>query len=205
MMSLDHYLAFCTAAAALIATPGPMVALILSNSVERGLKGGFATVAGSAAAMLIHLALVTAGLAALLARAGDLVFWIKWAGAAYLLVLGVQSLLTKPQDGAAASSAHGRSLARMFGGAFLLSITHPKTLLFYVAFFPAFLDPTSPAGPQIALFSATFFTIALAGDSLWAVAATAARPFLARAGRWTHVATGVILIAAALAMALLQR
>lgn len=204
MISTESYLAFCAAAAALIAMPGPMVALILANSVDRGLKGGLLTVAGSATAMALHLALVTAGLAALLARAGGLVFWIKWAGAAYLLVLGLQALLKAPRT-ATTAPADAKPERRIFGEAFLLGVSHPKTLLFYVAFFPAFVDPARPAGPQIALLSATFFTIAVAGDGAWAFAASGARGVLVRAGRWTHVATGVVLIAAACAMALLQK
>lgn len=204
MISPELYLSFCAAAAAIIAMPGPMVALILSNSLERGRAGGFATVAGSAAAMLIHLALVCAGLAALLAKAGGGIFWIKWAGAAYLFVLGVQALLKKPRAQDAAPAA-AKPLPRMFGEAFALSLSHPKTLLFYVAFFPLFIDPARPATPQAILLSATFFVIALVGDSLWALAASGARGFLVRAGRWTHLATGAILIAAAVGMALMQK
>lgn len=204
MISLDLYLSFCAAAAAIVAMPGPMVALILSNSLDRGRAGGFATVAGSASAMLIHLALVSAGVAAFLARAGDALFWIKWAGAAYLFALGVQSLLKKPAT-LDISEGGAKTLPRMFGEAFLLSLTHPKTLIFYVAFFPLFIDPARPALPQFLLLSATFFTIALLGDSAWALAASGARGFLRRAGRWTHIATGLILIAASVAMALMQK
>lgn len=204
MPSLDLYLSFCAAAAAIIAMPGPMVALIVSNSVERGRAGGFSTVAGSATAMLLHLALVCAGLAALLAHAGGALFWIKWAGAAYLFALGVQALLKKPTPADDAARAQ-KPLSRMCGEAFLLGISHPKTLLFYVAFFPLFIDPARPAPAQVILLSATFFVIALVGDSLWALAASGARGLLERVGRSVHIATGLILIAAALGMALMQK
>lgn len=204
LIALDHYLAFSAAAAALIATPGPMVALIFANSLERGLRGGIATVAGSAASMVIQLSLVTAGLAAVLARVGDFVFWIKWAGAAYLFVLGVQSLLKRPAAPGAPSSG-GKSVRRMFTESFALSMTHPKSLLFYVAFFPAFLDPARPATPQLALLSATFFAISICGDSLWALAAAGARGAVRRAGRWPDVISGVVMIAAGAGLALMER
>jgi threonine/homoserine/homoserine lactone efflux protein len=204
MISFELYLSFCAAAAAIIAMPGPMVALILSNSLDRGRGGGFATVAGSASAMLIHLALVSAGVSALLAHAGNALFWIKWAGAAYLFALGVQSLLKKPTTLSAAARSV-KSLRRMFVEAFLLSLTHPKTLIFYVAFFPLFVDAGRPALPQFLLLSATFFAIAVVGDSLWALAASGARGVLTRAGRWTNIVTGLILIAAALGLALMRK
>ncbi|MBY0420923.1 MAG: LysE family translocator [Parvularculaceae bacterium] len=205
MIFPENYPAFCAAAALLIATPGPMVALILAGSVARGAKGGFTVVAGAAAAMLVHLALVTAGLAALLARAGDALFCIKWAGAAYLFVLGAGALLKTPVPPGATSASGEKSLARIFGEAFLLGVSHPKTLLFYVAFFPAFVDPARPATPQVALLSATFFVIAVIGDSAWAATAASARPLLARAWRRTPRVSGVVLILAAIALALMQK
>lgn len=203
MIAPQVYFSFCAAAAAIVAMPGPMVALILANSLDRGRAGGFATVAGSAAAMLIHLALVSAGVSAVVARAAHALFWIKWAGAAYLLGLGVQALLQRPKA-PEARARRSKSLRRMFGEAFVLALAHPKTLIFYIAFFPAFIDPSTAALPQFVLLSATFFTIAVIGDSLWALAASSARGILARAGHWTNIVTGFILIAAALGLALMQ-
>lgn len=199
-MTLEAWLGFAAASAALIAIPGPMVALIIANTVDRGLIGGLATVAGSAAAMSIHLALVCGGLAALLAQAGEALFWIKWAGALYLFALGLQSLLKKPAPIDAPARAPA-TLRGRFAGAFALSITHPKTLAFYIAFFPLFIDASRPALPQAALLSATFFVVALVGDGLWALAASSMRGPLQRAGRWTNIATGLILILAAIGMA----
>ncbi len=199
-MPLDLYFGFAVASALLILMPGPMVALIVSNSVNHGLKTGLLTVAGSAAAMIVHLIGVCVGLAALLASLGGAFFWLKWAGAAYLFYLGVRALLAGSKQAAAFEGA-GKSVNRTLVEAFLVALTNPKTLLFYAAFFPLFIAPDRPALPQLALLSATFLAIACVLDCGWALMASRARPMLVRAGRWTNRVTGGVLILAAAGLA----
>ncbi|MEE2690064.1 MAG: LysE family translocator [Pseudomonadota bacterium] len=203
-MPLDLYLGFAAASAALILMPGPMVALIVSNSVNHGLKTGLLTVAGSGAAMFVHLIGVCAGLATLLAAMGSAFFWLKWAGAAYLFYLGVRALRSKPKDISAPEGA-GKSVNRTLVEAFLVALTNPKTLLFYAAFFPLFISPDRAIVPQLALLSATFLVIACALDCGWAMTASRARPLLVRAGRWTNRVTGGVLILAAAGLAAARR
>lgn len=203
-MSPELYLGFVAATALLILMPGPMVALIVSNSVNHGLRTGLLTIVGSAAAMVIHLAGVCAGLATLLAAMGSAFFWLKWAGAVYLFYLGVHALMT-PAKVPDAPEAPKKSAQRTIGEAFLVALTNPKTLLFYAAFFPLFIAPDRPALPQLLLLSATFIVIACVLDSGWAIMASRARPMLMRAGRWTNRVTGGVLILAAASLAAIRK
>lgn len=203
-MPLDVYLSFAAASALLILMPGPMVALIVANASSGGLRPGLLTVAGAASGLAIHLIAVCLGLAAILASLGEAVFWLKWAGAAYLFYLGLSAILAKaPAFGAGAAPA--KSARRIFTEAFLVQLSNPKVLIFYAAFFPLFLDPSRPALPQLLLMSATFLMIEIALDSAWALGATRARPLLSRAGRWGNRVAGGVLIAAAAGVALSRK
>ncbi|MBB5517815.1 LysE family translocator [Amphiplicatus metriothermophilus] len=198
-MSPELYLAFIAASALLMLTPGPTVALIVANSVDHGARAGLSTVAGSCAAMILHLAFVCAGLSVLLASFSAAFFWLKWLGAAYLFWLGLRALLASAPS-AAAAARPAKSARRAFVEAFFVALSNPKALAFYAAFFPLFVAPDRPAGPRLLVLSATFLAVAAALDSGWALGASRARPFFARAGRWgTRIAGGVLIAAAALA------
>lgn len=199
-MPLELYLAFVAATVVLILTPGPMVALIVANSVAHGLRSGLLTVAGSSAAMALHLVAVCAGLASLLAAAGGAFFWLKWLGAAYLLYLGLRTIFTCPSR-LDADAPPAKSDRRTLIEAFLVALSNPKVLIFYAAFFPLFIAADRPLAPQLFILSATFLGVAAVLDCGWALTATKARPFLARAGRWGNRLTGGVLILAAAGLA----
>ena len=204
-MSVELYLAFVAASALLILTPGPMVAFVVGTTLSRGLRHGLIAVAGSLLAAAIHLAVVGLGLAAVLKIASDAFFWLKWAGVIYLIYLGVKALRAPTESLEADARAALYSARRTFAEAFLVNFTNPKTLLFHGAFFPLFLSPAAPLGPQLALLAATFLVICGALDCCWALSASRARPFLARAGRWRHRITGGVLLSAAAGLALVRR
>lgn len=204
-MPLDLYLGFVAASALLILMPGPVVALIVSNSVGGGLRAGLTTVAGSTAAAFIHVCFVCAGLASLLALLGSAFFWIKWLGAAYLFYLGVRALMARPQALDADGAGRRKSPARTFVEAFLVGISNPKALMFFAAFFPLFLTAAQPVLPQLLIMSATYLAVAAALDSLWALAASRARPLLIRAGRWTNRVNGGVLVLAAASLAVSRK
>lgn len=203
-MPLDLYLGFVAATTLLILMPGPMVALIVSNSIAGGFRAGLLTVAGSGAAMVLHLVAVCAGLGALLSAMGSGLFWLKWAGAAYLFYLGVRAIRAAPKD-LAAPDASKKSAYRTLAEGFFVALTNPKTLLFYAAFFPLFISQDRPILPQLAVLSATFLAIAIALDCVWAASAAKARPILIRAGRWTNRITGGVLILAAAGLAAIRK
>jgi homoserine/homoserine lactone efflux protein len=189
-MPIDLYLSFTVASALLILMPGPMVALIVANSATQGARGGLITVAGAASGMIVHLVGVCLGLAAILSSLGEALFWLKWAGAAYLLFLGISALLSKASvfaEGAGSAKAARRTYLE----AFFVQLTNPKVLMFYAAFFPLFMSPNHAIGPQLWIMSA--------------LAATRAQPLLRSSGRWGNRITGAVLIAAAVGLATLRK
>ena len=193
-MSLELYLIFVIASALLVATPGPNVALIVGTSLRHGLRTGFMAVAGVNLGVVIQLAVVAAGLSwivDLFARNFDA---IRFAGAAYLLFLGVQTLwkARKPVPPTPLSSE------RAFARGFAVAFANPKTLIFQAAFLPQFLTDGAGRAAQLWLLAVTFGAIAAAGDAIWASCAARARAALS--GRVQLIAdrvSGGILIAGA--------
>jgi threonine/homoserine/homoserine lactone efflux protein len=203
-MSLDLYLGFVVAACIMVAIPGPNVALIVANALARGPRGGLVTLAGTLSALVVQLALVVAGMATVMAAMADVFEWLRWIGVAYLFYLGVRAWRAPERDLATvAPSARPDRTAFLRG--VLVSLTNPKTLLFYGAFLPQFVDPASPPAPQLALLAATFVTIAAIGDGAWAIFAGRARPLLTGRGRLRNRLTGGVLIGAGIGLALARR
>jgi homoserine/homoserine lactone efflux protein len=203
-MPLDLFLSFAVASSLLIIMPGPMVALIVSNSVTYGSRAGYVTVAGAASGMLVHLAAVCLGLAVALAGLGDAFFWLKWIGAAYLFYLGVAALTARTPV-AMKGEMPGKSGHRLYLEALAVQLTNPKVLMFYAAFFPVFMSPDHPATKQLLIMSMTFLAIEIAIDSMWAFTAVRARRLLEAGGQWTNRVMGMILIAAAVGTAALRK
>ena len=200
MMPLGSYLAFLAAATGLIVLPGPNVALIVGTSLEQGRRAGLITVAGTSAAMLVQLTAVGAGLAALMASASHVVAVLRWIGVAYLVVLALRAFLA-PEDRLEPRAAPRSSAMTVLRG-FGVSITNPKTLLFYGAFLPQFIDPRGDAGAQLILLSASFLVIAATLDCGWAILATRLRGLLTLRPRWRNRLTGTCLLGAATGLAL---
>ena len=193
-MSLELYLIFVVATALLIATPGPNVALIVGTSLTHGLRTGITAVAGVNLGLMIQLAVVAAGLSwivDLFARYFDA---IRFVGAAYLLLLGVQTLWKARK----ASAPQPLSTERAFARGFAVAFANPKTLIFQAAFLPQFLTDGEGRQAQLWLLAATFWVIAVVGDAIWALCAS--RLKAAVSGRAQLIAdrvSGGILIAGA--------
>ena len=203
-MSLPLYSAFVAAVVVLMLIPGPNVALIAANSIAHGARYGLMTVAGTSAAMVLQLALTGLGMTTLmgeLARAFEI---LRWLGVAYLIWLGVTAW-RRPAIDLTKTRPQAREKSAIFGRGFLVSLTNPKTLLFYAAFFPQFVDASAPAAPQIVLLAATFLVIAVVVDSGWALLAARVRDFLALNGRLRKRLTGGFFLGAALGLALARR
>ena len=130
---------FCAAALALLAVPGPAVLYIVVQSAEQGRRVGLASVAGIHVGTLVHVAAATAGFSALIAASAVAFSSVKYAGAAYLVYLGMRKLL----EGRAAVQLERRRepLTRAFGRGVVVNVLNPKTALFFLAFLPQFVDP----------------------------------------------------------------
>jgi homoserine/homoserine lactone efflux protein len=203
-MSLDLYLGFVAAVLVLVAMPGPNVALIVATALSRGPRAGLVTVAGTSAAMVVQLSLVVAGMAAAMTVLAGLFEWLRWIGVAYLVVLGIRAWRAPASD-LATVEPPARPDRAVFLRGVLVSLANPKTLLFYGALLPQFVEPSEPAAPQLVLLAATFIVLAAAGDSLWAVLAGRSRRLLAGRGRLRNRLTGGALLGAGLGLALVRR
>ena len=195
-----HYPLFVLATALLILTPGPNVALIVANSVAWGARFGLLTVAGTSAAILVHMLVVGFGMGGALGEIGALVEWVRWAGVAYLLLLGVQTWRAPAEPGTVAAQPRSSRVILLRAG--LVSLTNPKVLLFYGAFFPQFLDPARPLAPQLWVLCATYLVMAVVIDVLWVLAASRARLLIARHGRLRARISGGLLVGAGMGLAL---
>lgn len=203
-MTFSLYLAFVVAVTVLMLIPGPNVALIVANSIRHGARYGLMTVLGTTAAMVLQLAVTGLGMTALLGALAHAFEILRWVGVAYLVWLGVSVWRAPPVD-LSHASPEPRRMAAIFSRGFFVSLTNPKTLFFYAAFFPQFVDAKAAAGPQILILSLTFVALALLLDGGWALLAARFRAALALRARLRNRVTGGVLIGAALGLALARR
>ena len=204
MPDLHLYLAFVTAVTVLMLIPGPNVALIVANSVTYGFRYGLLTVAGTSSAMLVQLALTALGMTELLGQLGSWFDLIRWIGVAYLVYLGITQWRAPPLQ-LSEIRAEPKSARAMYSRALLVSLTNPKTLFFYGAFFPQFVVMGHDVGLQVGILSATFVFLAVAVDSGWAILSNRARRFLAMHGKLRNRISGGILIGAGIGLAFARR
>lgn len=195
---MEMLLALVVATAILVMIPGPNVALIVANSVQYGLRSGVMTVLGTTVGVALQLVAVVAGMAAVIEFAADALSWIRWAGVAYLIWLGIRTWRTPATD-----LAEVKAAPTLFLRAGLLSAVNPKTLLFNAAFLPQFLSGRS-SGSVLAV-GAVFLAVIFVGDLLWAVFSNSARKRLARFSQWRNRLTGAFLTAAGVGLALAKR
>ena len=209
-MSLELYLAFVAVTAVLILIPGPAVALIVANALAHGSRGALVSVAGVSTAVVGQLVVVGFGMASAMALLAAWFEWLRWAGVVYLVYLGVRQWRAAPValgDVAGSSDGPKVSRARLYWTGVIVNATNPKTLFFYAAFFPQFIDPLLPHGPQIAALCVTFLVVQTFLDGIYAVLGGRLRPWLvsrARA-RLRNRVTGGLLIGAGLGLALVRR
>ncbi len=195
------FLGFVAAVTVLMLIPGPNVALIVANSIAHGPKYGLLTLLGTASAMVVQLCLTALGMMQLLGTLRTWFGWLRWIGVVYLIYLGV-SHWRAPATDLTKTRSEPKSVPAIYLRALLVSLTNPKTLLFYGAFFPQFIAIDRPVGPQLAILSITFLAVAGLVDGGWALAAGRARGLLAPRGRLRNRLSGGFLIGAGAALAL---
>ena len=174
-MQLDHWFAFVAASAILLAIPGPTVLLVISYALGHGRRSALGTVAGVALGDFTAMTASMLGLGALLAASAGVFTLFKWVGAAYLIYLGIKlwrAPVAEPSEGAPTIDV-GR--ARMFLHAYAVTALNPKSIVFFVAFLPQFLEATRPVLPQMAIFEVTFLVMAALNALLYGLMASAAR------------------------------
>lgn len=175
-MEIPVYLAFVVATATMIALPGPSVLLTVSHSISFGWQHALSTVAGATIGIAIQLVVATIGLTSLLNVVADAFEWIRWAGAAYLVYLGIKQWRIASESLEVDTSSVSK--ANLLVQGLVITIPNPKSLIFIAAFLPQFIDAARPPGLQFAIIVPTFLVITFTVTSIWALVAGKALGFL---------------------------
>jgi homoserine/homoserine lactone efflux protein len=175
-MELNVFLSFIIATTIMIALPGPSVLLTVANSISFGRKYGILTVLGATMGIAIQLIITAIGLASLLNTIAEAFKWLRWAGAIYLIFLGIKQWQSsnKPIDFNTTSTSN----KNVFVQGLVTTIFNPKSLIFIAAFLPQFINLSRPTGLQFSIIIPTFLLITFAVTSLWALIAGKLREFI---------------------------
>ncbi|MBM3555867.1 MAG: LysE family translocator [Alphaproteobacteria bacterium] len=203
-MSMEVWLAFLAATVVILVIPGPTIMLVIAYGLGHGRRVLGATVAGVALGDFTAMTASMLGMGALLAASAEIFTLLKWAGAAYLVWLGIGLWRAPVAALAATEEIKETSGWPAFLHAYAVTALNPKGLVFFVAFVPQFMDPARPLLPQIIVAEATFLVLAalnaasygwLAASARRAIAAPAARRLLNRAGGTLLIGAGLAAVA----------
>jgi threonine/homoserine/homoserine lactone efflux protein len=173
-MSLQLYLAYVIACITLALLPGPIVTLVIANGLRHGSRAALTNIAGVQAGLAIVIGIVAVGLTSLMATMGYWFDWVRFAGAAYLVWLGVK-LIRAPVAGIEAKAPPPRG--GFFLQGFLVALSNPKLLVFFGAFIPQFMDMNQDHLSQVMLLGVTFMATAGTTDATYALLAGRVRRF----------------------------
>lgn len=164
---------FIAAALALLVTPGPAVLYIVTRSIDQGRLAGIVSVLGISTGALIHIAAAALGISALLLSSALAFAVVKYLGAAYLIYLGIRTLLRPNHAAQEAGPPPQRELARIYTQGVLVNALNPKAALFFFAFLPQFVDPAlaTPVTAQIVLLGGLFVVLGVCSDGMYALLA----------------------------------
>jgi threonine/homoserine/homoserine lactone efflux protein len=185
MVPLGSWAGFAALAVVIIAIPGPSVLFTISRALTVGRRSALFTVAGNALGVSVQVVVAAFGLGAVVEDSAVAFSVLRYLGAAYIVYLGVQAVVHRDS----LATALGRRVApvttrRAVRDGLIVGVTNPKTIVVLVAVLPGFTDPAAGHLPlQLLLLGLLFPAIAVASDSLWALAAGTARAWLARSPR----------------------
>ncbi|WP_083100900.1 LysE family translocator [Pseudophaeobacter leonis] len=208
-MDFNLWLAFAAASAALLLIPGPTVLLVLSYALSKGRPVAVASALGVAFGDLVAMSTSLAGLGALVMASATLFSALKWAGAAYLLWLGVK--LWRSAAGATGLeqlvSADTAQAQGVFAHTAAVTALNPKSIAFFIAFVRQFLRPGESLAPQFVILIATFVGLAALNALAYALVADRLRRWISRPATLSTLTRsgGVALIGMGLVTALLRR
>src|SRR6195256_3575765 len=203
-MSLQIYLAFVVACIALALLPGPVVTLVIANGLRHGTRAALINIAGIQVGLTIVIGIVAVGLTSLMATMGYWFDWVRFAGAAYLVWLGVK-LTRSPVEGVHADAPPPPPRGGFFLQGFVVLLANPKVLVFFGAFIPQFMDMSKDHVSQVALLGVTFMVIAGLTDAIYALLAGRARRFFsAQRTRMVSRVSGGFMIGGGIWLALIR-
>lgn len=189
-MNWELFGAFFVITAILIVTPGPIVTLVIATGVSQGVRAALITVAGTSIGNALLLGAIAFGLNWVLQNAAVLFELLCWAGAVYLVWLGVQAW----RHAGAVTVIRAGSVN--FSRGLTVALSNPKTIAFFTAFLPQFVDPHLPAARQLIVMCAVTAVLAALSDSLWAIASGLGRAWFMKPARarWLGRLSGAVLI-----------
>jgi threonine/homoserine/homoserine lactone efflux protein len=199
-MATHLLLLYIAAAIGLSVTPGPNSLLALTHGATHGHRRTLFTIAGGAIGFIALIALSMLGIGALLQASAHALTFLKFAGGAYLIWLGIQVWRSPSIHFTPIARTTRTSAATLFRTGLLTAISNPKGLLFYGAFLPQFIDPTADILPQFALMATIFVAIECVFEFFLAALAQRIRPFLERTGKTFNRICGGLFIAMGIAL-----
>jgi homoserine/homoserine lactone efflux protein len=202
-MNWHLFSAFLLIAVVLFLTPGPIVTLVVTTAARSGVRAALLTVAGGVVGNAALLACIAFGLSWILKTSAELFDYLRWIGAVYLIWLGIQAWR---HAGAATELRTPRGHVHAWRG-FIVAMTNPKTIAFFTAFLPQFIDPTLPVGRQLLVMCVTSVMLGGVLDSGWAVAAGLGRAWFMKPKHNRLVAriSGAVLIGGGIWLSLAPR
>jgi homoserine/homoserine lactone efflux protein len=203
-MNTQLFSAFLLITLILVLTPGPIVTLVISTGAAQGTRAALITVAGSTLGNAMLISAIALGLNVVIRYTAEIFEVLRWVGAAYLIWLGVQAWRHAGKAGEA-SAVPSRGVT--FRRGLMVALSNPKTIAFFTAFLPQFVDPTLPAGYQLFVMCAVTVPLAAMTDAGWAFAAGAGRNFFLRNAnaRWLGRVSGLALIGGGVWLSLARR
>lgn len=199
MIPAANLLAFSLTALLLVLLPGPSVLFAIGRALALGRRAAIISVVGNASGMYVQVIAVSLGLGVLLAQSIVLMTVVKFAGAAFLVYLGIQAIRHRHDAAAPVGEVKQIGMVRNFFEGALVGLTNPKTIVFFLAILPQFVDPSSEAalGLQMLALGGIFVTLCVIFDSGYALAAGAARVWFGKSPKRLSglgVAGGVAMI-----------
>ncbi len=203
-LSVEVYLAYVLACIAIVIVPGPTVTVIIANSLRHGAKAGLLNVAGTQVGLAVMLGVLAGGLHYIVESVAHVFDWLRLAGAAYLIWLGIKLLRSDGTMGNATDVP--RANGSFFWQGLVVILSNPKALFFFGAFIPQFVDPSGNAMAQTVLLGATFMLVATILDGAYALLAGGAGKWLSRTRvRALEIGSGICLIGGGVWLALARR
>ena len=201
-MNTELFTAFVLITMVLIITPGPVVTLVIATGATHGVRAALTTVLGTTMGNGILISAIAFGLSFVLKNAGELFEVLRWAGVAYLVWLGVQAW----RNAGTETEAPPKRRVHFWRGMFV-ALTNPKTIAFFTAFLPQFVDPSLPAERQLFIMCLTTIVITLAFDSVWATASGLGRAWFLKPSRAKLLGrlSGAVLIGGGIWLSLARR
>jgi threonine/homoserine/homoserine lactone efflux protein len=201
-VNFELFAAFLVITTVLVITPGPIVTLVIATGASQGVRPALVTVAGTSAGNALLLSAIAFGLNWVLQNAAELFEALRWIGAAYLVYLGIGAWRH-----AGMGTAQPPRQRVNFARGLIVALFNPKTIAFFTAFLPQFIDPRLPAHPQLAAMCAASVLIAAITDTSWAIASGLGRAFFVKPARAKLLgrASGAVLIGGGIWLSLARR